>query len=205
VKSQNEITKMTKELEITKNVLNDIDRFYPGVGSGASEIIESLLDDNYKMDINKVLDPFIEEKTKICLEIHGLNKYNIRFKDFIFPVVDVNNSYIRCPENEFGWRKLSWNKDNDFHPALDIYTISSTDVCSIGDGKVIYIGRSGKFGNYIIIRHYTEKGYLDSYYGHLDSWKVKVNQIVKQKEIIATMGSTGTECTDRHLHFELRC
>lgn len=204
VYSQKEMKRMSKQIMADNSVLKDIDRFYPGVGSGAKEIISKIIDDNYKIEKDKIIDPFVEEKTKIALQLHGLKNYQLRLDDFIFPVKDINKSFIQCPENEFGWRKISWKQNKDFHTGLDIYTYDGSDVIASNEGIVKWTGSSEKGGLFIIIRHYIKNGYLDTYYGHLFEIGVKEGQVVRKREVIGTMGSTGTDCSGRHVHFEIR-
>jgi murein DD-endopeptidase MepM/ murein hydrolase activator NlpD len=63
------------------------------------------------------------------------------------------------------------------------------------------------WGNVVIIRHaYLEDGevkFVDSLYGHLNEFYVKVGQIVKRGQLIATMGNNHG-MYDAHLHFEMR-
>lgn len=57
------------------------------------------------------------------------------------------------------------------------------------------------YGNYILLEH--KKGYKTRY-AHLKygSIKVKLNSVVNEGDIIATMGNTGRS-SGRHLHFEV--
>jgi hypothetical protein len=63
------------------------------------------------------------------------------------------------------------------------------------------------WGNVVIIRHaYEEDGevkFVDSLYGHLNDFKVKVGQIVRRGELIGTMGNNHG-MYDAHLHLEMR-
>lgn len=188
-----------KRIVVTQNVLNDLNRFYPGLGSGSSEIIESILDDQYKIDKLKMLDPLIEEKTRIMLKLHGIKNYDFRYKkilDWPIKLEDRNSAFII---SEF----LDQSR-NDNHTGLDIQLFNGSNIVSAGDGIVKWIGESKIYGKYIIIRHYTSTGYLDTYYGHIFESLVSSNQIVSKGQHIAYIGKTGKDCTGEHLHFEVR-
>lgn len=67
------------------------------------------------------------------------------------------------------------------------------------DGKVISVAREGTYGYRIIIDH--GDGWT-SLLAHLAAWTVHEGDVVKQGDLIATMGNTGTIYV--HLHQELR-
>lgn len=104
--------------------------------------------------------------------------------------------------------------DNSKHPVRkNFYTIfdnkhSGVDF-AIPIGTKVYCSYSGivvrrefhkGMGNVIGIRN----GNIIFLYAHLDGFKVKLGQIVRQGEIIAFSGKSGATCPTAHLHFELR-
>lgn len=112
---------------------------------------------------------------------------------FIKPVSGVISS-------GFGGRLDPFSKKYEFHKGIDIACPVGTKVIAAAPGKVIFSGHMSGYGNLIIIEH--EHGYR-TYYGHLNSMKVKLNQWVKQGERIGFSGKTG-KVTGPHLHFEVR-
>ena len=75
-----------------------------------------------------------------------------------------------------------------------------TPVKAAASGRVVYAGDGlVGFGNLVIISH---KGKFLSAYGHNQSLGVKVGDVVERGEVIAAMGSTGTDKVK--LHFEIR-
>ena len=77
---------------------------------------------------------------------------------------------------------------------------TGSSVRAAAAGRVVYAGDGlVGFGNLIIISHQKK---LLSAYGHNQSLKVKVGDLVKAGEIVAKMGSTGTDRVK--LHFEIR-
>lgn len=103
-------------LEIKETIIN-IDKIYPGIGSGLNEIIDNLKEDNFD-NLNKdiVNKPLIDKLIKILIKLHGLKNYDLRYPQFVFPVKDVLNSFIRFPGSEFGVREINyerWVKKNN--------------------------------------------------------------------------------------------
>ena len=64
-------------------------------------------------------------------------------------------------------------------------------------GKVVTVGYTNIFGNYVIIKHYN--GY-QTMYAHLSKALAKTGTTVEQGEKIGLVGSTGYS-TGPHLHF----
>ena len=87
------------------------------------------------------------------------------------------------------------------HHGLDYVAPIGTPVASIGEGKVVFKGWKGGYGNLVEIRH---KNNFRSRYGHLSRFAkgIHVGKRVKSGELIGYLGSTGLS-TGPHLHFEL--
>ena len=85
------------------------------------------------------------------------------------------------------------------HLGTDFGVKRGTPILSVADGKVIFSGKMGGYGNVIKIRH------ADNYitlYAHQSRLKVKIGEIVKKGQVIGYVGSTGRS-TGPHLHFGL--
>jgi len=85
------------------------------------------------------------------------------------------------------------------HLGTDFGAKRGTPILSVADGKVIFSGKMGGYGNVIKIRH------ADNYitlYAHQSRLKVKIGEIVKTGQVIGYVGSTGRS-TGPHLHFGL--
>ena len=202
----NENLSLKKELQITKNVISNLETILPGIGIGdaVNEIIQSSLKDE-SIDIKKITKSMMNQKNRTMIELHGLQKYNLRYENIIFPVRYPEKTYVSCPEAEFGLRKLSWHKYKDFHTGLDLFTIDDTDVIACADGYIVWVGSSIIGGKAVIIQHFTKDGKVFySYVGHLYSYCVEKNQKVKRGELIGIAGETGREISGRHIHFEIR-
>ena len=87
------------------------------------------------------------------------------------------------------------------HLGVDFAAPIGTPVHAAADGKIIFAGRRGGYGNCIIIRH--ANGYK-TLYGHLRKFArgIRRGKYVKKGRTIAYVGSTGLS-TGPHLHFGL--
>lgn len=88
------------------------------------------------------------------------------------------------------------------HKGTDYAAATGTPIKSTGDGKVIFAGRKGGFGNCVIIQHGSR---YQTLYAHLSKFnrKARKGRRVKQGQVIGYVGSTGL-ATGPHLHFEFR-
>ncbi len=87
------------------------------------------------------------------------------------------------------------------HLGVDYAAPEGTPVSTIGDGKIVFCGRKGGYGNFLQIRH--SGGYVTAY-GHLKSFAsgIHMGSVVKQGEMIARVGKTGL-ATGPHLDFRV--
>jgi murein DD-endopeptidase MepM/ murein hydrolase activator NlpD len=84
---------------------------------------------------------------------------------------------------------------------VDYVAPSGTPVWAVADGTVIFKGWNGGMGRVVRVRH--NNGYVSTY-GHLQRYgNIKVGSRVRQKQVIAYVGSSGL-ATGPHVHFELR-
>lgn len=97
----------------------------------------------------------------------------------------------------FGKRADPFTGVASFHTGIDLACPAGTPVNATMGGKIVYVGWSNIFGNYVIINH--GNGY-QSLYGHLLKVLCRSNQNVSQGEKIGLVGSTGYS-TGPHLHF----
>jgi len=94
-----------------------------------------------------------------------------------------------------------WSVFKKAHKGLDIDLKTGDSVLNMFDGIVRYAQyNKGGFGNLVIVRHYNG---LETYYGHLSKFKVKVDQKVKSGDVLGLGGSTGRSYNP-HLHLEVR-
>lgn len=88
------------------------------------------------------------------------------------------------------------------HYGIDYSAPAGTPVKAAGDGKIIFAGRKGGYGNTIIINHGNQ---ITTRYGHLKKFmkNIRPGLRVGQGDIIGFVGSTGL-ATGPHLHYEYR-
>lgn len=99
----------------------------------------------------------------------------------------------------YGMRADPFTGERDFHPGLDISAEKGTPIFATAAGIVELAGRSGDYGNLVVVDH----GYgLVTRYGHLSRFSVWVGRTVKRGDVIGYVGSTG-RATGPHLHYEV--
>lgn len=88
------------------------------------------------------------------------------------------------------------------HRGVDYAAPKGTPVKAAGDGKVIFRGVKGGYGNTVILQH---GGNITTLYAHLNAFdrKAGMGKRVKQGQTIAYVGATGL-ATAAHLHYEYR-
>lgn len=88
------------------------------------------------------------------------------------------------------------------HQGVDYAAATGTPIKAAGDGKVIFRGRKGGYGNTIVLQH---GGSISTLYGHMSKFRkgVSTGRRVKQGQIIGYVGMTGL-ATGPHLHYEFR-
>ncbi len=102
--------------------------------------------------------------------------------------------------SDYGWRDDPFNGKKAWHAGMDIAAAQGSAVSACWDGKAVFAGKLGGYGNAVILEH---EGGWRSVYGHLSEIGVKEGQTVQAGRKIAAVGNTGRS-TGPHLHFELR-
>ena len=103
----------------------------------------------------------------------------------------------------YGTRQDPFNKSQtQTHAHLDFSGKLGTEIKSFGNGTVVKAGVNGGYGNYVEVK--DDKG-ATTFYGHLNNIdpNIKEGDIVRQGQIIGTLGSTGRS-TGPHLAFGMR-
>ncbi len=87
------------------------------------------------------------------------------------------------------------------HQGVDYAAPKGTPVKASGDGKIIFRGWKGGYGNTIILQH---GGNVTTLYGHLSRFANRgYGSRVRQGEVIGYVGATGLASAP-HLHYEYR-
>lgn len=122
--------------------------------------------------------------------------------------VSLRAAFLRAPvafrriSSIFGLRKHPIFGNWRNHTGTDYAAPEGTPVRAIGDGVVIFAGRSGGYGNMIDIRH---RNGMVSRYGHMRNFAkgIRAGTRVAMGSTIGYVGMTGW-ATGPHLHFEIR-
>ncbi|QMV40495.1 M23 family metallopeptidase [Cohnella cholangitidis] len=85
-----------------------------------------------------------------------------------------------------------------FHKGMDIAAPEGTYVLAAFNGVVEAASENESIGHYVIVNH--GRGIM-TLYGHLSESLVEKGQRVKQYDVIAKSGGTGSRSTGPHLHF----
>jgi murein DD-endopeptidase MepM/ murein hydrolase activator NlpD len=116
------------------------------------------------------------------------------------PFVQLGNSKVEASFADY--RTYRYNGqvvDHQTHLGFDLAVVQHTPVLAANDGRVVYVGFLGIYGNAVVIDHGCG---LQSLYAHLSSFEVKEGQEVKRGQVIAHSGQTGLAGGD-HLHFTM--
>ncbi|OTO82759.1 N-acetylmuramoyl-L-alanine amidase [Enterococcus faecium] len=90
-------------------------------------------------------------------------------------------------------------REGEFHRGLDLAASQGEPIYASKAGTVIKAEYHPSWGNVVVIQH--EDG-TTSLYAHQQEYQVKVDDTVKQGEVIGYVGSTGNS-TGSHLHYEI--
>ena len=101
--------------------------------------------------------------------------------------------------SNFGKRRDPFSRRWARHAGLDISAPRGTPIYATAPGRVISAGRSGPYGNAVVIDHGMG---FKTRYAHLRKILVKRNQDVSYRDRIGLMGSTGRS-SGTHVHYEV--
>lgn len=100
----------------------------------------------------------------------------------------------------FGMRIHPLDGVEKMHHGVDFALSSGSDVSVPVDGKVVFAGDKGGYGNTVIVDHGAG---VTTLYAHLSEVLAKEGDNLKKGSLIGKVGSTGRS-TGPHLHFEVR-
>lgn len=138
-------------------------------------------------------------QSKSLDEIATLAKNKEAFLASIPAIQPVKNDDLKRMASGFGIRMHPMLKYRKMHNGMDFSAPTSTEVFATGNAVVKKAQRSSGFGNLIILDHGF--GY-ETYYAHLNEFKIRPGQKVKRGEIIGLVGNSGLS-TAPHLHYEV--
>ena len=118
----------------------------------------------------------------------------VAFTPMGYPHISALTSY-------FGYRSDPFDTGNaEFHPGIDFKGNRGDAARCTANGRVVFAGWSGGYGNCVRIAHTNN---FETLYGHLSRINVKVGDDVLVGQKIGEVGSTGRS-TGTHLHYEIR-
>lgn len=120
----------------------------------------------------------------------------------------MHGGWLRTPvrydsiSSPFGMRMHPVLRRRKMHNGLDYAAASGTPVRAAANGTITFAGRKGANGNLLSLKHF---GGYETHYAHLLRFAkgIAKGKAVKQREVIAYVGSTGRS-TGPHLHFGLK-
>lgn len=87
--------------------------------------------------------------------------------------------------------------DDQYHLGFDLASVRMAEIPAANNGRVVFAGQLGIYGNIVIIDHGLG---VMSLYSHMSEFRVADGAEVKKGDIIGVTGSTGMAFGD-HLHF----
>ncbi len=104
------------------------------------------------------------------------------------------------PSSDFGYRSDPFHGGGAFHAGIDMLGGTGDAIHASADGVVVRAGWWAGYGKVVVVDHGNG---METRYGHMSRFHVKVGDTVRQGQVIGGMGSTGRS-TGTHLHFEIR-
>ena len=175
--------------------------------------------DNYYVQWEEIWQDgeFVTDGEIVVAEFNnnGRQHHAVRFvdddgrTDYFTPTGEsVRKAFLRSPVD---FRVSSSFNPNRLHPVLktrrphrgvDYAAPHGTPIKASGDGKVIFRGVKGGYGNTVILQH---GGNITTLYAHMSRFasKARVGARVRQGQTIGYVGKTGL-VTGVHLHYEYR-
>ena len=119
-------------------------------------------------------------------------------KAFLRPPVDFRRISSRFTKSR--WHPVLGKKRP--HRGVDYAAATGTPIKASGDGRIIFRGKKGGYGNTVIIKHGSQYTTL---YAHLSKFnrKAKQGSRVHQGQVIGYVGRSGL-ASGPHLHYEFR-
>lgn len=121
------------------------------------------------------------------------NTTTVLSKSFINPLAKMVDIGAFGNIRENGSYKLQ-------HLGVDLEANVDTPIYAINDGIVTFAKNMKNYGNTLVLNHGME---ISSLYLHLNSFKVREGQTVKQGEVIGFTGNSGYSIVP-HLHFSIK-
>lgn len=133
-------------------------------------------------------------------EIAALYEKDLFIMEELIRDIPIGRPHPGPQTSSFGYRRNPFGGSAvENHQGVDFKGRVGSAVKSTAQGKVIFSGRKGGYGNCVIIKH---RNGFQTLYGHLASIHVKENDVVQLGQTIGGLGNTGRS-TGPHLHYEV--
>lgn len=189
-----------------------------------SRVIVNAMERNYRKDTLNISDNFLDSKmpafaalvpeatTNLERYVQVNNKVRLSNEKTLrevakktSPIMLWQGAFKRLPGSavkaNYGDHRTYMHNgvkiDEQTHMGLDLASVKHAAVPAANQGKVVFAGDLGIFGNLVIIDHGLG---LQSLYSHMSEIHVQVGDEVKQGDTLGLTGVTGLAGGD-HLHF----
>lgn len=165
------------------------------------EVLLEELQDEIELNLKAIID--LEEEAQ---QLDSLIRQLIAEAQSQFSGVEGALHYpIEPPtwvSSGYGWRRDPFSGAQAWHGGIDMapHNGAANYILAAANGKVIFSGWNGGYGNCIMIDH---GGGTVTLYAHMSSLLVERGEVVGKGQRIARAGTTGYS-TGVHLHFEVR-
>jgi len=186
VQNKQESEDLAKKYNFITDQINEVNNLL--VRKGIKKTTTTAIEDQPVFSL-----PLVEDSIDLFEKYLEDFKFNLSTTPIGLPVEGQVSSNFGARSNPFNGR------GSEHHNGMDIRSKYGTLVKSTADGKVIFAGYKGNFGNLVIIDHGKN---FKTLYGHLSEILVKSGQEIKANTFIGKVGSTGRS-TGPHLHYEI--
>ena len=118
----------------------------------------------------------------------------------VTPASSFGRKLDRYTPQEWPTQGILSRRFHRYHPGIDIAAPEGTPVVAPADGVVKEVGRTPRYGIYVVIQHTPD---LETLYGHLQKAVVIEGWRVQKGDLIGFVGNTG-KSKGPHLHYEVR-
>lgn len=183
------------------NVIDD-DMYMAGIGGHVivNESDYSSFDSELQVKLKKFTYDFTSLEHRTSVQEKSLNEIQLKIKETMkiincTPSIPPTENFR--PTSGFGYRYHPISGRRHFHHAVDLGGSLGQKIFATADGVVISAKWQGKLGRCVQINH----GYgYKTIYAHLSKIYVQVGQKVEKRDVIATMGNSGS-VTGIHVHY----
>jgi murein DD-endopeptidase MepM/ murein hydrolase activator NlpD len=152
-----------------------------------------------KIKNKRQVNPDADDMQRINKEKELIAKAKTTWRDNEFISLNLSKPVEGSYSSPFGLRRFFNNQPRKPHSGLDIVAPEGTPVKAAADGIINNIGDYFFNGKTVFIDHGLG---MITMYCHLSNIAVKLNDYIKQGDIIGTVGQTG-RVTGAHLHWSI--